>query len=458
VATVFPNDPTRDGGKMSDSPKQVVPLTVLLPAPARGARLRSLALRLYRLGIVCAIVFIIHRHHTRLRIDGGAQISLDEVRPFFATASRLEADTSERAGLFVLDKSANPVGYVLRTSPTSDKIKGYAGPTDTLLALDYPGMKVLGIKIRSSWDTKVHVKDVGNDEYFMNLWTGKTWDEVAGLDPRTAHIEGVSGASLTSLAIANAIQHRFKLAKDAAAAKPPPVHLRPHDWGLVAVIALALAFTFVPHLRSHTWARRAFQVVLIGYVGFWNGQILAQSLMSGWSASGVAWRTAPALALLLAAALVVPWTSRRAIYCSQICPHGAAQEWVGRLSRRKLRVPRGLDRGLRWLPPLLIAFVLTITMWQLPIDLADVEPFDAYLIRTASLATIVIAVAGLVAAAFVPMAYCKYGCPTGLILSFVRSHGRADTFGRRDYAAGLLVLLTVGLYASYGAVHHWIVR
>jgi hypothetical protein len=445
---------------MSDSPKPSVPLTVLPPAPPATARWRSLALRLYRLGIVCAIVFIIHRHHTRLSIDGGAEITLDEIRPFFPAAAKLDPDTSERRGLFVLDKSSNPVGYVLRTSPVSDSIKGYAGPTDTLLALDYPGMKVLGIKIRSSWDTKVHVKDVGNDEYFMGLWNGKTWDEVAGLDPRAAHIEGVSGASLTSLAIANAIQHRFKVSKDAAAIKPPPVHLRPHDWGLLAVIAAALAFTFVPHLRSHTWARRAFQIVLIGYVGFWNGQLLAQSLMSGWSAGGVAWRTAPALALLLAAALIVPWTSRRAIYCSQICPHGAAQEWVGRLSRRKLRLPHGLERGLRWLPPLLIAFVLTITMWKLPIDLADVEPFDAYLIRTASVSiiTIGIAVAGLVAAVFVPMAYCKYGCPTGLILNFLRSHGRADTFGRRDYAAGLLVLLTVGLYACYGVAQHWMHR
>jgi polyferredoxin len=278
------------------------------------------------------------------------------------------------------------------------------------------------------------------------------------MEPRAAHIEGVSGASLTSLAIASAIQQRFKGSKEAAAAKPPPVHLRGHDWGLILVIALALAFTFVPHLRSRTWARRGFQVVLIGYVGFWNGQILAQSLMSGWSAAGVAWRTAPALALLLAAALVVPWTSRRAVYCSQICPHGAAQEWVGRFSRRKLRLPRGLDAGLRWLPPLLVAFVLTVAIWRLPIDLADVEPFDAYVIRTASWVSIGIAVAGLVAAAFVPMAYCKYGCPTGLVLSFVRSHGRADSFGRRDYAAGLLVLLTVVIYMSYGAVHHWIVR
>ena len=34
------------------------------------------------------------------------------------------------------------------------------------------------------------------------------------------------------------------------------------------------------------------------------------------------------------------------------------------------------------------------------------------------------------------MAYCKYGCPTGLVLSFVRSHGKADGFGRREVGRG----------------------
>lgn len=447
-------------------PTPKVPLPVLLSGSGssssssvnRGSHMRAIVLRLYRLAIICAIVFVIHRHYSRLRIDSGAEITLDEIRPFFATAAKLDPDTSERRGLFVLDKASNAIGYVLRTSPVSDDIKGYAGPTDTLIALDYPGMRVRGIKVRSSWDTKVHVKDIVNDGYFMKLWTGKNWDEVAGLDPKAAHIEGVSGASLTSLAIANGIQHRFKAATDAANAKPPPVRFRVHDWALLAVIALALVFTFLPHLRSRAWARRTFQLVLIGYVGFWNGQILAQSLMSGWSAAGVAWRTAPALALLLGAALITPWTSRRAFYCSQVCPHGAAQEWIGRLTRWNIHLPRGIEQGLRWLPALLIAFVLTITMWQLPIDLADVEPFDAYLIRTASVASIAIALGGLVAAAFVPMAYCRYGCPTGAVLSFVRSHGRADVFGRRDVAAGLMVLLVVALYMGYGPVHHWIVR
>jgi hypothetical protein len=443
--------------RMSYRPGKAVALTVIESDRRRQSRLKPWLLRLYRLGIVLAIVFIIHRQHARLLADGDAPIRLDEVKPFFPAAARLEIDDSPRKGLFVLDGHGKQLGCVVRTSPISDKITGYAGPTDTLIAMD-TDFRVIGVRIRSSWDTKVHVRDIASDAYFMKTWDSKAWDEVAGLEPRAAGIEGVSGASLTSMAIAEGIHHRFQQFKELAAAKPPPLRLRAHDWALLAVMAFAIAFTFTGHWRGHKWLRRAFQVVLIGYVGFWNGQMLAQSLLGGWAASGIAWRTAPALALLVAAALVVPWSSRRALYCSQICPHGAAQELLGRLARRKLHVPRSLEDSLRWLPALLILFALTVTIWNLPFDLADIEPFDAYLVRTAGIATITIGMVGLIASAFVPMAYCKYGCPTGAVLAFVRSHGKADRLGRRDAFAALLLGTAIALYATYDALHHWVIR
>src|SRR3954470_14623391 len=102
------------------TPPPKVPLTVL-PSEAtgqrggsgsnRGSHLRAIVLRLYRLAIICAIVFVIHRHYSRLRIDSGAEITIDEIRPFFPAAAKLDPDTSERRGLFVLDKGSNPVGY-----------------------------------------------------------------------------------------------------------------------------------------------------------------------------------------------------------------------------------------------------------------------------------------------------------------------------------------------------------
>jgi hypothetical protein len=443
-------------------------LHVIQPSrpPARRTpidRIKSFLPRLYRLAVIVAIVWLVRKQQLQLRFDVQSPIKVEEVRSFFPSAQRLDPDPSQRAGLWVLDRTGKQIGYVLRTSPMADKIVGYCGPTDTLVALtpDKTNPKVVGIKVRSSLDTKQHVEDVMADEDFMGTWNGKSWDEVAGMDPKAAGIEGVSGASLTSRSIARGIQTRFaesdRAATSARASAAEPVRISAGDVGLFTVIVLAMLFTFT-RLRSHPVLRRLFQVVLIGYVGFYNGQILAQSLFAGWSAIAMPWRAAPGLALLGAAALVVPWLTRRQLYCSHICPHGAAQEWMGRIGHRFRRtpiaLPRGVDRGLRWLPPALIGLVLFVTMEQVPLNLAGIEPFDAYLIRTAGAATIAIAVTGLLAALFVPMAYCKYGCPTGAILSFVRSHGKADGFGRRDLAAGLLVILAAAIYLGHHAIHH----
>src|SRR3954467_8091325 len=160
------------------SPARPIPLTVLPPANRRAGVWRALALRLYRLGVVAAIAFLVHRHHARLRVDGDAPVTVTEARPFFPDAARLETDPSARGGLFVLGPAGQRVGYLLRTSPGTDDIRGYSGPTDTLIALDNDS-RVVGIKIRSSWDTKEHVRDVAANDYFMKTWNGKTWDQVA---------------------------------------------------------------------------------------------------------------------------------------------------------------------------------------------------------------------------------------------------------------------------------------
>ncbi len=420
------------------------------------SRLRGVVLRVYRLAVLAAILWMIRIHAARIRIDTDAPIRVDEARVFFRDAASLSTDTSDRLGLFVRDSHGRNIGYVLRTSPLCDKIVGYSGPTDTLLALD-PAMKVVGIRVRSSADTKQHVADVKSDEYFMSLWTDKSWDEVADMEPQKAHIEGVSGASLTSLCIANSIHQRFKLVAQGAVHAPPPRWHAP-DYLLVVILAVACAFTFT-HLRGRSWLRRIFQLTLIAYVGILSGQMVSQSQLAGWAASGVPWRIAPGMAILTAAALLLPWSTRRPVYCSHLCPHGAAQEWIGRLSPWRLRIPAGLQSALRWLPPGLLALVLAITLLNLPFDLAGIEPFDAYLFRRAGMATIAVAVAGLFISVFVPMAYCKYGCPTGSLLNFVRSHGAADRFSRRDLAAAGLVLLAYLLQSViYARVHQWIFR
>jgi hypothetical protein len=391
-----------------------------------------------------------------MRVESLQPLTLGEVQALFPSASGLQIDPGEREGWYVLGGNGGRIGYVLQTAPVSDGIIGYRGSTNTLVAFD-GAARVVGVRIRASQDTVEHVDDIRRDRSFLKTWNGRTWDEVAGRTPEEEGIEGVSGASMTSLAIAEGIVRRLRAADSAMAQSRVPFRVGIRDVGL-AVIVIAgtvLAFTGT---HGRPWLRRGFQVLVIVYVGFINADLLAQTLMVGWAENGMPWRTAPGLVLMLAAALAIPWTTGKPLYCQHLCPHGHAQELLARVAPKRWRIalPTDFAAGLRWLPALTLGTMIVVVMLVLPHDLAAFEPFDAYSIRAAGWATIAIAVAGLVAACFVPMAYCHYGCPTGALLNFIRSHGSADRFGRREIAALCLVLLAFALSRSGVNFHEWI--
>ena len=411
---------------------------------------KTAGLQVYRLGMLSIIVLLIHTHRVRLEIEADLPVTVSEVTPYFPRAFRLLGD-SERMGLNVNDSHGNRIGYIVRTRPLCDSIIGYNGPTDTMIIFDRD-FKVLGVKIRRSPDTYTHVADVNNDPTFLKTWDGKSWDDIATMDLKKEGVEGVSGATLTSMSIAQSVVHRLQHTR-LEISNPPPMRIVARDLGL-AVFVLGASIVAFSTLRGRKHLRRVLQAAAIVYVGLINGELIAQSLLSGWAVSGVAWRIAPGMALLAAAGLLVPWATRRPLYCQYICPHGAAQELLDRISPKRFRIhlPHQLTAALRWLPALLLALVLIVTMLVLPLDLASLEPFDAYIVRSAGWATLTIAAVGLLASIFVPMAYCKFGCPTGALLEFLRSHGRRDSFARRDVAAALLVALTGVLYLYHDTI------
>jgi NosR/NirI family nitrous oxide reductase transcriptional regulator len=416
--------------------------------------LRTALLQLFRLGIVAAVAWLVRDVAVKQRSHGDAPVVVEEVRGFFPAAASLRPDDSERDGLFVLDREGRELGYVVRTQPRCQDIIGYCGVTDTLVALG-PDWRILGLSVRSSDDTKDHVRDVVTDRRFLKKWNGLTWDQAADLDFRKAGVEGVSGATMTSMAIAHSVKARLKASRDEIAARPP---FAPgwRDWGMLGTVALAAVMAFGPAAWRQRW-NLPYQIFLIGYVGIISGDLLAQSLIAGWTRSGVPWQTASGLVLLLAAALLVPWATRRPFYCHHLCPHGAAQELIGRFRPRRLAITLRPDvaRALGLLPGALLLLTLVTAMLALPLDLAGIEAFDAYLFRTAGIATLAVAGVGLVAAAFVPQAYCRFGCPTGALLNFVRTRGSTDRFSTRDAAALGLMLFAAVLNWQYVPVLVW---
>ncbi len=104
----------------------------------------------------------------------------------------------------VTDKSGQVVGYVARTLPESKEAIGYRGPTEAALVLDTKLNVVQAIMLGSE-DTPEHVRAVRESQNFLTQFRGL---QLGAVDT-AFHVDGVSGATLTSLAMAKGILLRL---------------------------------------------------------------------------------------------------------------------------------------------------------------------------------------------------------------------------------------------------------
>ena len=364
-------------------------------------------------------------------------ITLEEVKALEPQATALRENKTTGV-LDVLNSQNQVIAKVLRTAPVTDTLIGYKGPSDTLVLLDTAGQSVRGIRLRKSYDTKRYVGYVTGDSYFLNRFNRLSMEQLATLDFKQAKIEGVSGASETSYAMADGLRKRAqKLMEDASPALNAikQIRWRWQDTGHVLVLLSAFAMAFTK-LRGIAWLRHAHHGVLVVYAGFVAGELLSQALFAGWAKHGTPWRSAPGLVLLGMVALLGPVVTRRQLYCHHLCPHGALQQLIARRVRWQISLPKWLEH----LPFALLALVLVAVALQLGLDLNALEPFDAYVWKVAGLASIVIAGFGLLISIFSPMAYCRCGCPTGALFKLLRFSGDQDRLGKKDWAALALIL------------------
>ncbi|MEQ1749144.1 MAG: 4Fe-4S binding protein [Prosthecobacter sp.] len=368
------------------------------------------------------------------------EITLAEVQRLEPLAAKLQPSPKHAGGQEVLDGSGKLIGIAVRTSPVTDTLVGYKGPTDTLMLLDASGSVLKRIALRKSYDSKRYVAYVTGDDYFQKLFNEMTLEQLADIDFKAAKVEGVSGATETSYSVAEGLKLRAKsLLEQQPSGWLRLIHWRWQDTGHVSVLLSAFLMAFT-RLRGHAWLRHLHHALLVAYGGFIAGEMLSQGLLLGWAAHGTPWRSAPGLLLLTVVALLGPVFTSKQLYCHHICPHGALQQLLARRFKWQWRVTAAQECRLTKIPFLLLSFVFVSVIVGWAVDLNSLEPFDAYLFRIAGWASLAIAVIGLVTSLFQPLAYCKYGCPTGALFKLLRYTGDADRLGARDWvAAGLLV-------------------
>ncbi len=382
------------------------------------------------------------------------KLTIDEIQSWYPGAETVDDETGD-----VFDEKRRIIGRVLRTGPYSDDLIGYQGPTELLIRIDaavgndtdgkVTDGKVEQIRLRGSFDNEPYVDYVRTEASFWQRFVGMSIQELADFDPQAARVEGVSGATMTSQTVADtmaAAARRYveETMRRGQAKNHWADQMRWTEADLATILLLGLAGLF-SRLRwfRHVRLRRVWLIVVVAVIGLWAGNLISLALIAGWSAEGIAWRLAPGLAAVAFVAMVFPPITRGNPYCNHLCPHGALQQLIKptRTSMRRRSVSHRVNRWLTQIPGCLL-LIAYLTLLVVPsVDLSSWEPFHAYLFRIAPWFAFVLAAASLVVAAMVPMAYCRWGCPTGRLLDYVRLSATSGRIGRGDLVAiGLLVL------------------
>ena len=130
--------------------------------------------------------------------------TLTELQTAFPKAAYVEM--TETATYNVKDKAGKVIGTVLLSSPYSDNIKGFNGPTPLQIALDANG-KIIEVRILTNDETPGFLNRVVNAG-FLNSWNGLTVKEALNKE-----VDAVSGATYSSNGIKNSLKARLEAVK-----------------------------------------------------------------------------------------------------------------------------------------------------------------------------------------------------------------------------------------------------
>ncbi|MBK1828302.1 4Fe-4S binding protein [Haloferula rosea] len=355
-----------------------------------------------------------------------APLTLEQVRLIFPAASGFRPIAP---GVFEVEGEI-PKPVLLRSSAMGVAARGFQGPSDLIVGLR--DGTITGVRLLGSRDNEPYTLDVSDEIEFNSPYPGRSHPQPADAPPLV-----VSGASYTARSIDQTVSEmlrRYHQRSDTPST----------DWrGAVGILWLLVGLIIgLTKLRSNRKLRLSFAIVSMCLGGLWLGWMVAQDQWLTWAKRGSVSGASLAMLTLTGVALLVPPLFGKNIYCSHLCPHGAAQTLLGKLGKRRFSLPKRVHHIMKTVPWLALILLWLLALLGSGFSASHAEPFEIWSVGFHALLPVAIFAVGLIGAAFLPQAYCHYGCPTGALLKFL-THS-PSRWSRRDTIALLLVTAAWG--------------
>jgi len=300
-------------------------------------------------------------------------------------------------------------GKVIKSISFSKKVYGYAGTIPMLIFINSENV-IEKIHLLDNYETPRFLRSVVNGGV-VEQWIGINVSEALG----HKNPDFVSGATMSSDAINISIRRSLLALQESNQSTFSVIsEWNSKTWAALLVI---MSGVFMAFYTKHKNLRLLQMTINTVVLGFYCGQFISINLIIGWLGNGVNLIAKISLVLMVVLALIMPmFFNKKQFYCLWLCPFGSAQELAGKLTKTKWNIPAGVAKYLKHTRKAILILLFALMWLGVGFDIANYEPFAAFLFGHAGAIVTVIAILSILLSVFVSRPWCRFACPTGQLL------------------------------------------
>lgn len=294
---------------------------------------------------------------------------------------------------------------------------GYGGPITEIVGIDVNG-KIMDVAIMEHSETPWFLQRVIANDFLKNF-RGKIVSEpfILGED-----VDRVTGATYSSRGITNAIREAAhwvgvsQLGENIIEQSPTIITRK-------EIILLGLyALVFISIWKKKNTFRVISLVFAVIFLGFWqNSQITYANLTTLFSGNAPSFSENPFWYFLVLSVLVLTMFIGKNFYCYWMCPFGAIQEGLYKLSGFKYKpCPRQVMKAAQIRLPLAWGAFMIALLFHNP-SIASYEPFSALFQFQGNKGQWLLMPLVLFIGVFVYRFWCRIFCPVGAVIDLAAS-------------------------------------
>lgn len=380
--------------------------------------MRKVAAKVYLAVIILLILFAVTAREGRFlgfsfnqETTGEKPLALEDARRFFPEAAKIVVLAADEAEVY--DGNGGKIGTLVNTMPMTKHIIGYGSYLPILIGLDRE-QRLAGIFLQENGETPGFIKRLEKQQFF------NTWDKLLASEVVDREFDAVSRATLTSRAVIQSL--KLRLSKHILVEQERQrIDYRQVMLEVLAWLFLALSLSGCVFPARIARFRTLILIMAVVIPGFMLGRFISLELIRSWAINGIPFAAQPFLALVLMLALAIPMVTGKAYYCTWFCPYGAAQELMGKLFKFKVNLTGATAGVLRWFRSAFFTGTIFLLLIGFNIDVSKIEPFAAFIFRSAADLTITLALVFLGLSLFIRKPWCNYVCPSGKLVEIVRT-------------------------------------